>query len=94
MGLFRIPEYQRAYASGTRQTEDLFHDISDITRSKREHFMALRVPHQISDDLNLNFLPALISRVHDGVPHSRSGLAQFENSTFELSFPPGRLAIR
>jgi len=38
--LFRIPEYQRAYAWGTRQRSDLFGDIKDVKRSGREHFMA------------------------------------------------------
>ncbi|MDO5897860.1 DUF262 domain-containing protein [Agrobacterium sp. Azo12] len=38
--LFRIPEYQRAYAWGSRQRADLFGDILDIHRSGREHFMA------------------------------------------------------
>lgn len=38
--LFRIPEYQRGYAWGTRQREDLFGDILDVQRSGREHFMA------------------------------------------------------
>ena len=38
--LFRIPEYQRAYAWGTRQRSDLFKDILDVKRSGREHFMA------------------------------------------------------
>lgn len=38
--LFRIPEYQRAYAWGKRQRVDLFNDILDVKRSGREHFMA------------------------------------------------------
>lgn len=38
--LFRIPEYQRAYAWGPRQRTDLFNDILDVKRSGREHFMA------------------------------------------------------
>lgn len=38
--LFRIPEYQRAYAWGNRQRIDLFNDILDVRRSGREHFMA------------------------------------------------------
>jgi len=38
--LFRIPEYQRAYAWGPRQRSDLFRDILDAKRSGREHFMA------------------------------------------------------
>ncbi len=38
--LFRIPEYQRAYAWGKWQRVDLFNDILDVKRSGREHFMA------------------------------------------------------
>jgi hypothetical protein len=38
--LFRIPEYQRAYAWGRKQREDLFHDIGEAHRSGRDHFMA------------------------------------------------------
>lgn len=38
--LFRIPEYQRAYAWGSRQREDLFNDIIEVHASGREHFMA------------------------------------------------------
>src|SRR5947209_5735315 len=38
--LFRIPDYQRAYAWGSRQREDLFKDILEVRRSDREHFMA------------------------------------------------------
>ena len=38
--LFRIPEYQRGYAWGARQREDLFNDILNVDRSGREHFMA------------------------------------------------------
>lgn len=38
--LFRIPEYQRAYAWGSRQRSDLFNDILNVKRSGREHFMA------------------------------------------------------
>lgn len=38
--LFRIPEYQRAYAWGTRQRADLFADILGVKESGREHFMA------------------------------------------------------
>ncbi|MDQ0392396.1 DUF262 domain-containing protein [Labrys monachus] len=41
--LFRIPEYQRAYAWGKRQRVDLFNDILDVKRSGREHFMATLV---------------------------------------------------
>lgn len=44
--LFRIPEYQRAYAWGSRQRDDLFHDISEAHRSGREHFMATVVALQ------------------------------------------------
>jgi uncharacterized protein with ParB-like and HNH nuclease domain len=38
--LFRIPEYQRAYAWGTRERNDLFNDVLEVHRSGREHFMA------------------------------------------------------
>ncbi|MBX4873274.1 DUF262 domain-containing protein [Rhizobium bangladeshense] len=38
--LFRIPEYQRAYAWGTRQRSDLFADILGVKETGREHFMA------------------------------------------------------
>ena len=38
--LFRIAEYQRAYAWETRQRDDFFNDIMDVKRSGREHFMA------------------------------------------------------
>lgn len=38
--LFRIPEYQRAYAWGERQRADFFNDILDVRRSGRDHFMA------------------------------------------------------
>lgn len=38
--LFRIPEYQRAYAWGKRQRTDFFNDILDVKRSGRDHFMA------------------------------------------------------
>ncbi|ESZ39513.1 DUF262 domain-containing protein [Mesorhizobium sp. L2C066B000] len=38
--LFRIPEYQRAYAWGTKQRTDFFNDIRDVARSGRDHFMA------------------------------------------------------
>jgi len=44
--LFRIPEYQRAYAWGPRQRQDLFHDIREAYRSGREHFMATVVALQ------------------------------------------------
>jgi hypothetical protein len=38
--LFRIPEYQRAYAWGSRQRTDLFNDILGVKHTGREHFMA------------------------------------------------------
>ncbi len=38
--LFRIPDYQRAYAWGKQQRNDLFHDIEEVRKSDREHFMA------------------------------------------------------
>lgn len=38
--LFRIPEYQRAYAWGRRQRSDFFNDILDVSKSGRDHFMA------------------------------------------------------
>lgn len=38
--LFRIPEYQRAYAWGARQRADLFADIANVKETGREHFMA------------------------------------------------------
>ncbi|WP_322920046.1 DUF262 domain-containing protein [Agrobacterium tumefaciens] len=38
--LFRIPEYQRAYAWGARQRADLFADITGVKETGREHFMA------------------------------------------------------
>ncbi|MEN3792145.1 DUF262 domain-containing HNH endonuclease family protein [Fulvimarina sp. MAC3] len=38
--LFRIPDYQRAYAWGPRQRDDLFRDIVAAKESGREHFMA------------------------------------------------------
>jgi len=38
--LFRIPEYQRAYAWGKKQREDLFGDIKRVQSSHEDHFMA------------------------------------------------------
>ncbi|MGU3577245.1 DUF262 domain-containing protein [Brucellaceae bacterium C25G] len=38
--LFRIPEYQRAYAWRKRERSDFFQDILDVQRSGRDHFMA------------------------------------------------------
>lgn len=38
--LFRIPEYQRAYAWETPQRADLFRDIRDARAQQQEHFMA------------------------------------------------------
>jgi hypothetical protein len=38
--LFRIPNYQRAYAWVTKQRTDLFEDIREVQRSGRDHFMA------------------------------------------------------
>lgn len=38
--LFRIPDYQRAYSWGAKQRADLFHDIAEVARSDRDHFMA------------------------------------------------------
>lgn len=38
--LFRIPEYQRAYAWETKQRDDLFNDIHEVKRSNQNHFMA------------------------------------------------------
>jgi uncharacterized protein with ParB-like and HNH nuclease domain len=38
--LFRIPDYQRAYAWTEKQRSDLFDDIEEIKRTKQEHFMA------------------------------------------------------
>ncbi|MBB4041624.1 hypothetical protein GGR34_003302 [Microvirga flocculans] len=38
--LFRIPDYQRAYAWGTKQRKDLFSDIEEVAETGREHFMA------------------------------------------------------
>ncbi|TGT65661.1 MULTISPECIES: DUF262 domain-containing protein [unclassified Mesorhizobium] len=38
--LFRIPEYQRAYAWGKKQRDDLFGDIRRVGNSNEDHFMA------------------------------------------------------
>lgn len=38
--LFRIPDYQRAYSWGRKQRADLLHDIVEVHRSDRDHFMA------------------------------------------------------
>jgi uncharacterized protein with ParB-like and HNH nuclease domain len=38
--LFRIPEYQRAYAWESPQRTDLFRDIRDAFAHQQEHFMA------------------------------------------------------
>jgi uncharacterized protein with ParB-like and HNH nuclease domain len=38
--LFRIPDFQRAYAWGSKQRADLFNDLLEVQRSKRDHFMA------------------------------------------------------
>lgn len=38
--LFRIPDYQRAYAWGSKQRSDLFADIQEVNRSQQDHFMA------------------------------------------------------
>jgi hypothetical protein len=38
--LFRIPEYQRAYAWGKKQRQDLFADIKRVKTSNEDHFMA------------------------------------------------------
>lgn len=38
--LFRIPDYQRAYSWGRKQRADLLHDILEVHRSDRDHFMA------------------------------------------------------
>ncbi|HJU15498.1 MAG TPA: DUF262 domain-containing HNH endonuclease family protein [Stellaceae bacterium] len=38
--LFRIPDYQRAYAWETKQRGDLFNDIDEVQRSGQDHFMA------------------------------------------------------
>jgi hypothetical protein len=41
--LFRVPEYQRAYAWGKKQRADLFGDIRRVTESNEDHFMATMV---------------------------------------------------
>lgn len=38
--LFRILDYQRAYAWGWKQRTDLFNDILEVHRSRQDHFMA------------------------------------------------------
>ena len=38
--LFRIPDYQRAYSWERKQRDDFFTDISEITQSDHDHFMA------------------------------------------------------
>ena len=38
--LFRIPDYQRAYAWEKKQREDLFNDIDEVHRTDQDHFMA------------------------------------------------------
>src|SRR4051812_36762382 len=38
--LFRVPEYQRAYAWGRKQRTDLFGDIKRVKVSDEDHFMA------------------------------------------------------
>jgi hypothetical protein len=38
--LFRIPDYQRAYAWETKQRDELFEDIEEVQRSGQDHFMA------------------------------------------------------
>ena len=38
--LFRIPDYQRPYAWGRKQREELFFDINEIYETKQDHFMA------------------------------------------------------
>ncbi|WP_459593559.1 DUF262 domain-containing protein [Bradyrhizobium diazoefficiens] len=38
--LFRIPDYQRAYAWGTKQRMDLFDDIGEVKKTKNDHFLA------------------------------------------------------
>ncbi|MGJ4965256.1 DUF262 domain-containing protein [Bradyrhizobium sp. HKCCYLRH3061] len=38
--LFRIPDYQRAYAWGTKQRRDLFDDIVEVQKTGQEHFLA------------------------------------------------------
>lgn len=38
--LFRVPEYQRAYAWGKKQRDDLFGDIKRVKQSDEDHFLA------------------------------------------------------
>ena len=38
--LFRIPDYQRAYAWGSKQRKELFSDIIEVYKSGQDHFMA------------------------------------------------------
>jgi Protein of unknown function DUF262/Protein of unknown function (DUF1524) len=38
--LFRIPDYQRAYAWEKKQRDELFEDIEEVQRSGQDHFMA------------------------------------------------------
>jgi Protein of unknown function DUF262 len=38
--LFKIPEYQRAYAWGRKQRRDLFNDLLEIKATGNDHFMA------------------------------------------------------
>jgi hypothetical protein len=38
--LFRIPDYQRPYAWGKKQRDELFSDINEVYETKQEHFMA------------------------------------------------------
>lgn len=38
--LFRIPDYQRAYAWGSKQRNDLFEDVLEVQKTGQDHFMA------------------------------------------------------
>lgn len=38
--LFRIPDYQRPYAWGKKQRDELFFDIKEVYETKQDHFMA------------------------------------------------------
>ena len=38
--LFRIPDYQRAYAWEKKQRDELFGDVNEVLRSGQDHFMA------------------------------------------------------
>ena len=38
--LFHIPDYQRAYAWGTKQRDDLLEDVLEVQRTGQDHFMA------------------------------------------------------